>query len=399
MKSFEPKSLAIFGRLPALSVAELESVYGAEHIRPVAGAGLMDIPTEEIVFSRLGGTVKLAKVLNILPTTHWPDLEKYLAENVPKHLQHLPDGTFTLGLSLYNFEVSETTINRSLLSLKKVIRATGRSVRVVPNKTPQLNSAQVLHNKLTTKGAWELLLLKDGEHTILAQSIFVQDITAYGRRDHGRPKRDARVGMLPPKLAQTILNLAAGPTTPAASTVVVDPFCGTGVMLQEALLMGFSAYGSDIEPRMIDYSNDNLNWLGRTVIREELAERFRLEVADATEHHWQPPLSIIASETYLGRPFSALPPTETLNKVVRDVDTIHKKFFRNLASQLQPGTRLCLAVPAWQHDGRLTRLPVLDHLTDMGYNYLDLKHVGRDQLVYQRENQIVVRQLVILEKN
>jgi 2-polyprenyl-3-methyl-5-hydroxy-6-metoxy-1,4-benzoquinol methylase len=102
--------------------------------------------------------------------------------------------------------------------------------------------------------------------------MFVQDIEAYGARDQARPARDARVGMLPPKLAQTIINLAAGrPETRMdkhwdsadglGRFMVLDPFCGTGVILQEALLMGYSVYGSDIEPRMAEYTKKNLQWL------------------------------------------------------------------------------------------------------------------------------------------
>src|SRR6185503_16098722 len=100
---------------------------------------------------------------------------------------------------------------------------------------------------------------------LLAQTLFVQDIEAYGARDQARPARDARVGMLPPKLAQIILNLSAGPLRPAAPQLerlrILDPFCGTGVILQEALLMGYSVLGTDIEPRMADYSKRNLRWL------------------------------------------------------------------------------------------------------------------------------------------
>lgn len=68
-------------------------------------------------------------------------------------------------------------------------------------------------------------------------------------RDYGRPARDARVGMLPPKLAQIMLNLSV---KDEKSGTVLDPFCGTGVLLQEAALAGFDFIGSDIEPRMVE---------------------------------------------------------------------------------------------------------------------------------------------------
>ena len=82
-------------------------------------------------------------------------------------------------------------------------------MRIVPNKALDLSSAQVLHNKLTHRGSWELLLVRGGDKTYLAQTLFVQNIEAYAARDQARPKRDARVGMLPPKLAQILINSLA----------------------------------------------------------------------------------------------------------------------------------------------------------------------------------------------
>ncbi|MBI2007673.1 hypothetical protein HYS85_00335 [Candidatus Saccharibacteria bacterium] len=43
-------------------------------------------------------------------------------------------------------------------------------------------------------------------------------------------------------------------------------------------------------------------------------------------------------------------------------------------------------------------LPVLAKLTDMGYDIRKFKHVSGDDLIYYRENQIVARELIVLEK-
>ncbi len=419
---FEAKTVCILGRQPELGLAELESLYGAEHILPLKGAALLDIDAGEINFQRLGGTIKVARLLTILPTTNWQEILAYLTDKVPVHLQYLPDGPFTLGLSTYNLDVSVNNINRGLLVLKKVIRkSTSRSVRVVPNKTPALNSAQVLHNKLTRTGAWELLLIANEQQAILAQTFFVQDIEAYATRDQARPKRDARVGMLPPKLAQIIINLAVGQASRSEiadrksqiidgkaerslSTnydlrpTILDPFCGTGVILQEALLMGYDVMGSDINPRMVEYAKTNLDWLkSKFEIRNSKFEIFQ---ADATSFKWPPPIDTVASETYLGRPLSSLPDEASLQKIVQDVNTILKKFLRNLHPQLPKAARLCLAVPAWRNpEGRtLRRLPLIDHLTELGYNRVSFVHVSNDDLLYFRPDQIVARELLVLKK-
>jgi tRNA G10 N-methylase Trm11 len=392
MTEFKAKSLVILGRQPKLGMAELESLYGANHLKELNGAALLDIPTQEINFKRLGGALKIAQVLRILPTNNWQSILRFLIEEIPGHLQFQPAGKFTLGLSIYGLNVPLGEQTKGLMSIKRVIRSTGKAVRVVPNKTSALNSAQVLHNKLTTKGAWELIVIKDGKNTILAQTIFVQDIEAYAARDQARPARDARVGMLPPKLAQIMINLA----NPPKDAAILDPFCGTGVVLQEAMLMGFSTVGTDLEARMVEYTKKNLDWLNDKF--QPLNSNYKVEQGDATNHTWPQNISSIVSEVYLGRPLSKIPPSEELFKIANDVNTIFKKFLRNLSGQIKPGVRICLAVPTWRAKHGFVNLPALDNLSDLGYNQVDFKSAGHKDLVYFREDQIVARQLIALEK-
>ncbi|HEY5549884.1 MAG TPA: hypothetical protein VIK37_01615 [Candidatus Saccharimonadales bacterium] len=398
MSEFEAKSLCILGRQPKLGLAELESLYGAEHLKPLGQAALLDIAADSINFKRLGGTIKTARALAQIPYSDWQHLTKYLRDNIPKHLAHLPEGKFTLGLSVYGLRVSPGQINHSLLEIKKVIRQSGRPARVVPNKSPVLSSAQILHNKLTHKGAWELIFVADGRKTTLAQTLYVQDIEAYAARDQARPARDPRLGMLPPKLAQQIINLAvpAKIKDQGEKVRILDPFCGTGVILQESLLMGYSVFGTDIDRRMAQYAKTNMQWLLRQY--PEISGQVSIEVADATNYQW-PRFTATASETYLGPPLARMPDDFTLKRIVSETNAVIEKFLKNLSPQLSTGHRICLAVPAWRKaGGQFIHLPVIAKLTDMGYNIVKFKHAGSEDLVYYREGQIVARKLLVMEK-
>lgn len=394
MSEFKYKSVCILGRQPSLGLAELESLYGHIKLKSIRGAALMELDAAEINFKQLGGTIKVGRILNVLPTTSWKDLLNYLLENVPKHLQYVDPGKFTLGLSVYDISVNLKLLNQGMLSVKQAAKETGRSVRIVPNKSLELNSAQVLHNKLTYRGGWELMLIRSGNETILAQTLFIQDIDAYAARDQARPKRDSRVGMLPPKLAQILINLAGS----TAGARVLDPFCGTGVVLQEALLMGHPVCGSDLEPRMVEYTKENLDWLKASNPQIENLE-VRLDVADATKYKWTAKFDTVVGETFLGRPLNSLPDNSTLQTIIKDADTIIQKFLVNLSPQLSRGTRISLAVPAWIiPGGGFMHLPLIDRLTDMGYNRYDFKHCSPEELLYYRTDQTVGRQLLVLIK-
>ena len=408
-------SLCILGRQPAIGLAELESLYGSDKLRPLGpSAVLVDVDPCLLAFDRLGGSVKFCKVLTELPTTDWAEIEKFLIKVSPEHSERMPEGKMRLGLSLYGFKVPLKQIEVTGLRLKNAIKKTGRSVRLVPNVEAQLSSAQTVHNQLTGPTGWELVFIADGHKTVVVQTVRVQNISAYAQRDQGRPKRDAKIGMLPPKLAQIIVNLAVGELPPEAkqsvcdipagqpiplpnlaNICILDPFCGSGVILQEALLMGYQTRGTDLEPRMIEYSSANLDWLVQNF--KPIGANYQLESGDATNHVWKS-FDIVASEAYLGRPFTSPPSTAILNQTVQEVNTITKKFLLNLAGQSKPGVRLCLALPAWKIYDGFKHLPVLDQLTDMGYNRVSFVHAAENDLIYHRQGQIVGRELVVLTR-
>ena len=409
------QSLLILGRQPALGLAELESLYGGDKLRPLGdSAVIVDVDPCLLAFDRLGGSVKFCKLLTELETTNWKEVEKFLLQVSPDHSERMEPGKMQLGLSVIGFEISLKQLEATGLSLKKAIRKTGRSVRLVPNKELELNSASVLHNKLTGPTGWELVFIRSGSKTVVAQTVKVQDIASYTQRDRGRPKRDTRVGMLPPKLAQIIINLGAGKLPedklesicdiPAGEPVpyklldktVLDPFCGTGVALQEALLMGYEAYGTDNDKRMIDYSRANIEWLEKVYgIESEHA----LEQGDATNFKWNQHVDFVACETYLGRPFTSIPSNEILAQTVTDCNLIIKKFLKNIAGQIKPGTRLCLAVPAWQfRPGQFKHLPLIDQIGDLGYNRVSFEHVRDENLLYYRADQVVARELLVITR-
>ena len=392
MSDFMPISVCVLGRQPELGLAELESLYGPEIIRSASGCALLGLEPDNINFQRLGGTLKLGRVLTILPSVKWSEISKYITKTVPHHAEYITGTKLTVGVSSYGFKIRPQDIYKMLRLSQKTIRGSGRSMRIVPNQTPALSTAQVLHNKLTHRGKWELLLIRDGHQTIIAQSLFVQDIQSYVGRDRNRPKRDAKVGMLPPKLAQIIINLAA----PRMGPKILDPFCGSGVILQEALLMGFDVVGSDIDERMISYAGTNLDWLASSY--RISADRYTLAIADARNYVWPKARYAVATEIYLGPALHSQPSPEALSKLKKEIDKLLKVFLANLHKQLPIGGRLCVAIPVWRANQDFHKLPTVDHLTDMGYTHVGFLKTKVPQLIYIRPNQIVGRQLLVLKK-
>lgn len=378
--------LALLGRQAKLGLAELESLVGAKNVRPVGDtAALVDGVLDP---QRLGSVMRLAIPIAELGTTEWPEITSSLEARLQGMIARLPAGKLKLGISVFGLNVNAKQLFAAGLDLKKACRAEGRSARIIPNNSLELNSAQVLHNGMTGELGIELLIIKNGGKTWLARTSWVQDIDAYAARDQARPKRDAFVGMLPPKLAQTMLNMA----DVKSGDHVLDPFCGTGVVLQEAALFGCQPYGTDISPKMTDYAAANMDWLAQ---KQPITVPI-INEGDATTYKWHPPIDHVVSETYLGQPLSGLPKPEKLAEITQDCNTIATKFLKNLHGQLKTGTRLCIAVPAWRVGASFKHLKLLDHLEDLGYNRLRFQFATWDELIYHREDQIVARELLVL---
>jgi hypothetical protein len=167
---------------------------------------------------------------------------------------------------------------------------------------------------------------------------------------------------------------------------------------------------------MGDYTIANIDWLWSKFPETEKVGR-GWQLGDATSHQWQEskfttengeaidaervPMHIqaVACEAYLGRPFTALPNPEVLAQTISECNTIIKKFLRNIAAQIAPGTRLCLAVPAWQvRPGQFKHLPLIDSLEELGYNHISFEHARAEDLLYYRADQVVARELLVLVK-
>jgi hypothetical protein len=300
------KYLAITGRQEKLAQVELEAKFGASNLTKIGDYAVLIDSDLAPAQAQLGGSMKIAKVLATIEDADLAGAFKYLAASIPEDLKQLPDGKLKFGVSVYGFNPKPNSMLKNMLELKKIIRKQGRSVRIIQNNQPELSSAQVLYNKLTAELGWELLLVKDGRDVIVAQTLSVQDIDAYAARDHGRPARDAKVGMLPPKLAQIMINIAQ----PEAKSLIYDPFCGTGVVLQEAHLAGFKISGSDLEPRMIDYTKQNLTWL------DDSLEGTQLQIADARTVNLPENIGAIVSEMFLGQPLFKPPANTHLDELL-----------------------------------------------------------------------------------
>ena len=80
-------------------------------------------------------------------------------------------------------------------------------------------------------------------------------------------------------------------------------------------------------------------------------------------------------------------------EVVGNCNHIITGFLTNIRPQLAPNIPLCIAVPTWYDtSGQATHLPLIKNLQQLGYHQLN-----HTPLIYRRPDQVVARELLILQ--
>ncbi len=194
---------------------------------------------------------------------------------------------------------------------------------------------------------------------LVAKVVAVQDTRAWTERDMGLPAPDPVVGMLPPKLARIMVNLAeparragisSGVGTEEARSTLLDPFSGSGQIPIEAVRLGWPVTASDRDAAAIERTERNLTWAQhRFSIQPAGSNRenfrcFQSDVAELPVRLAGQAFDAIVTEPDLGPPLrsnTAVPSAGVLDGVTRTI----RQAFEVGRTLLRSGGRLVIVVP------------------------------------------------------
>lgn len=385
------KYLFLLGRQSKLSIAELKAVVGEG--KKIGEFYLIE-RAEEIedpikLQNMLGGTIKIAEV--IAEESSFPDVQRscvdYLSDHDAKKV--------IFGLSIYNFSKSfKKDLNLLLKNIKREIKASGKGARFVNKPQENVRSVVIYEEHLCQKGT-DMTIIKTPDGFILAYSLAVQNFKQYSIRDYDRPGRDAKSGMLPPKLAQMMLNVACKDDL----SVVYDPFCGSGTVLMEALLQGHQVIGSDISEKAVEDTKKNLDWVKKKfmsvsngVIKIFQHDATKLERNDLTIIP-----RVVVCETYLGPPLSKFPSEAQRKDNFKEVKDIVVGALSALKNILNVEAELVFAIPFYKGRDKNYFIDGIDEdAKKIGYEVVEFEDADtqRGSLLYYRDNQFVGREIL-----
>ncbi len=364
-------NFAILGKTPALSVAELAAVLtrdGFKHQfkRVTAKAAIFEaekFTADGAFWDQFGGLVKAGSIIRNFPAgVEAKELVDVLAEFLATKA---PSGKIHFGVSLYALDSSQKPgplFARLATQLKAELLARGRGARHVVSREPELSAVTVKRNRLLTHGS-EFCVFCDRENIFLGATEWVQDYREFAEREFSRPEIDAKAGMLPVKLARAMVNLSDAPK----NKKILDPFCGSGTVLTEALSLGYTKVaGSDVAEEAVEQTRKNTAWL---IERNKLKAETEILIAPAEtlSSYFKPgSIAAIVTEPYLGPPLRGRETAEELEEVETELLAIYKDAFREFAKVLAADGRVVFAFPILP-GGRELAAILLPEIQQLGF--------------------------------
>jgi len=374
--------------------------------------------------AKLGGTIKILKIIDLVKKREQDSVNFALRHYFkPSKLKSVflknYKGKIQFGVSIYLLDPNVQAFGEPMrlgMFIKRALQDAGSSIRLV---LPEFNSLAlasvvVTKNLLLSKGA-EIGVLVGPNKVYVTKTLTVQDFEDYGRRDYQRPVRSELQGMIPPKVAQIMLNLANVKT----NSTILDPFCGLGTIPQEAILLGLRALGTDINPVAISGSEKNLEWFRNRY--KVPPGKYHLDVSDARKVSSVvqnlaklggfKEIAGIVTEGYLGPLYSQFPKLAEMEKNFKELTGLYEAAFAEFTKFLPKKARVVLCLPAYKKNQKdYEMFPTVDFITKLGYNLVDLipekvaksfkflKLTPRGTAIYDRKDQIVAREIIVFEK-
>jgi tRNA G10 N-methylase Trm11 len=366
--------LFILGRTPDLAFAELQTFLpDVTRISEGVATSSHTVPIE-----KLGGTIKIAEIIGTVRSVAPETLTPYIDSQ-------------TFGLSYYGGNQKPT---RTLLEgIKTMLAGSGRHVRFVEARGGSDLSSVVIQKQHVQ----EYVIVKKQDDYVVGKTTEVQPFEEW---DYGRPYADPKAGMLPPKVSRMAVNIAdrfRDSGRVLAQKTLLDPFCGMGTILSEALVMGWNVVGGDQSEEILAKTRKNLLWLVQKY--SDLGVTYRLHVSDAVHISGavdRGTVDAIVTEPFMGAAQRALPGGRDIDKVKNTIKGLEKLYIgclRDWRNLLKAEGVVMMALPMYAVNGKFFFVKkVIDMCETLGYT------IVTGPIEYSRPQAIVKRVFYLFQK-
>jgi tRNA G10 N-methylase Trm11 len=245
-------------------------------------------------------------------------------------------------------------------------------------KDPYLSPTE---SKTVLKNGFEVVLFE--KYVGIVDAVY--DPADYKKRDSERP-RQRPLHTISIRLAKILINL----TGAKPGQKLLDPFCGIGVLLQEAMLMGLDVCGIDKSLKCVNDSLVNLRWVAK---RYNLKTKFCVVKGDSrfVDKHVKK-VDVVATEPYMGPFLKKLPTPENARKIVKELTLLYEMLLNSLGKVVRG--KVAIVVPRFRlYDNRRIKINFNKLATNAGF-----KVVKGFPLTYVAVKSKIEREIWVLKK-
>ncbi len=271
----------------------------------------------------------------------------------------------------------------------------------------QLSHIEVIKKKLVESKS-EILFCIGKKDTWIAVTMAVHNPFEFQKRDVYKPNQ-RKIFAMPPRLARIMVNLSSC----SEGKTLLDPFCGVGTILQEALLESASVVGMDVNSWCVEAAEENLEWLTNEYGLKGVDFRvIQGEVDFLVRKIGVESMDCIVCEPDLGPALREFPTGAYAEKIIEKLQPLFYRFVEQAYSVLKPNGRLVLVTPYIKtRSNQVVTMPIDDELQQCGFKRIyafsrgmfkegtDIgRLIGSGSLIEIDERHKVGREIHILEK-
>ena len=310
----------------------------------------------------LGGAIKIARVISHVPLKIIEDaflrrkkqaqaeIKANLSANcVVDDIFRAPPKKCVFGVSVYFEEPRFLRFSREIQRFvgsyfKKQLatrRIKAKFMGFPKNRElPQLTHVEVLKKGLIKESA-EILFCIGKEKALISNTIAVHNPFEFQKRDINRPVQ-RKIFSIPPRLAKIMLNLSSC----TSRKVFLDPFCGVGTILQEAMLMQAQVIGMDLNPWCVKASQMNLDWIKKEYnLRKTKYKVLQGDARNLTNYVDKETIDCIVTEPDLGPALRHFPTEFYARRIIEKLKPLYFDFLEGSYKSLKDGGRLVFVTP------------------------------------------------------
>ncbi len=238
-------------------------------------------------------------------------------------------------LSVSGYDVSEEEYEAVVRSVLDAAKAAG--VRKAHLLRP--DGGEMLAERVQSRSALDIVVFPYHGGLGLSPTVWVPDSASMRERGTQRPSPRSEISMSP-RLARVLLNLSGVHN----GQTVLDPFCGSGTILAEALTRSVRCLGLDAKTNRVREARENLGWLSGTT-----GDRgYDIRVGDARDLPRmlrRSKVDGIVSEPFLLPRMRARPGRSVAEGLIGEASEVYGDSLASMTEVLKPGGRIVLVVP------------------------------------------------------